>query len=583
MSRSSRGREGESCVQPLDEPRIGSSPTKSLDRLELIRLLWHYRSQSKGIRDVDKVLRAALKLSLDYFQTDNGCIATIRPSQAQATIQLGTPREFRWDTDLLTRFLRGDKVQVPANLMLARLRRFGRMWGTIVVRSHSSEFDWNARQGLSTIGSLVEELTDAIDLERVREVRAHIDQKILEQVRPKHLFYKLLHGIRSLTSYDHSAALLIYDRDHRQLEVVAEKITWRKSKGNHVGWKRPLSAALVGLLEERVIFGFDRQGEDWTEWTSPGGRELAQLLDFRDHPNQRLDALVEGSMILAPLTSRSGLIGVLKVASIANGAFCNYEADLISQFLPQAAIALQNMARAENLEQQVVAAERKSAMADLARGVAHDVNNALGAVLPLVQQLEDDLRQGVFDPNLAYGDLEQIERSIKVCHRIFGGMLAFARNTTRNPSEVSLMSSIDAALAIFRQGLEQRGILVEVDLPPDLPTLKAVQADIDQLLLNFIANAKDATSPGDFLKIRVDPQPGSLQLVVQDSGCGIPPELLAKVQEPFFTTKKYGSGLGLAICRSIMAHLRGSLAIKSLPGQGTTVIATFPIPVEGGT
>ena len=83
-------------------------------------------------------------------------------------------------------------------------------------------------------------------------------------------------------------------------------------------------------------------------------------------------------------------------------------------------------------------AERKHAMADLARGVSHDVNNALGAVLPLVQQLREEIDQGTLDPAVAAADLAQFERSIQVCRRIFGGMLNFARGTARNPSEVSL-------------------------------------------------------------------------------------------------------------------------------------------------
>ena len=103
--------------------------------------------------------------------------------------------------------------------------------------------------------------------------------------------------------------------------------------------------------------------------------------------------------------------------------FCPYEVELVSQFLPQTAVALRNARRAESLEQRVLIAERKHAMADLARGVSHDVNNALGAVLPLVQQLREEIDQGTLDPAVAAVDLAQFERSIQVCRRIFGGML----------------------------------------------------------------------------------------------------------------------------------------------------------------
>ena len=132
-------------------------------------------------------------------------------------------------------------------------------------------------------------------------------------------------------------------------------------------------------------------------------------------------------------------------------------------------MALQNAHRAESLEQRVLVAERKHAMADLARGVSHDVNNALGAVLPLVQQLREEIEQNELDPLVAAADLRQIEHSIQVCRRIFGAMVHFAAGAVRNPSEVSLHHAADGALAIFREGLERRGVRLVVDVPADFP------------------------------------------------------------------------------------------------------------------
>ena len=82
--------------------------------------------------------------------------------------------------------------------MLARIRRHGRMWGALAVRAAGKSLHWDARQAFSAIGSAANELIDQIDQERIREVRARVDRKILEQSQPKHLAYELLHGIRSL-------------------------------------------------------------------------------------------------------------------------------------------------------------------------------------------------------------------------------------------------------------------------------------------------------------------------------------------------------------------------------------------------
>jgi two-component system, NtrC family, sensor kinase len=524
-----------------------------------------------------------LRLGLDFFGGQEGCVATVRPGSDEATIHFPVPSDVWWDRPMLAAFLRGDKIRVPPELMLARIRRHGRMWGALAIRSAGGDYHWDTRQACSTISALANELIDRIDQERVREVRARVDRKILEQSLPKHLFYEVLHGIRSLTAYDHSAALLTYDDERGALEVVAEQVTWQKAKGQNVGRKLPLTPPLRDRLCRALVFGFDRDGRTWRDWTDTDATPLAELLDFDGHAGPRGLSPRAGAMLCAPLVTRAGLLGVLKVAAIHTGAFSHHEVELISQFLPQTAVALQNARRAESLEQRVLIAERKHAMADLARGVSHDVNNALGAVLPLVQQLREEIVQGTLDPAVAAVDLAQFERSIQVCRRIFGGMLNIARGTARNPSEVSLAHVADSVLAILREGLERRGVRLTVDIPADLPALYGIQADVEQLLLNLVSNARDAIVAGDQLTIRACANVGSIDLVVEDTGCGIPSEHLSKIQEPFFTTKASGHGLGLAICRSIVAQMRGQFRIESTPGSGTRVQASFPVHVEDAT
>jgi signal transduction histidine kinase len=108
-----------------------------------------------------------------------------------------------------------------------------------------------------------------------------------------------------------------------------------------------------------------------------------------------------------------------------------------------------------------------------------------------------------------------------------------------------------------------------------------VQADLDQLLLNLLTNSRDAMPQGGQLTVRARRQGEVVELVVEDTGCGIPPEHLAKIQEPFFSTKPDGNGLGLAICRSIVWQMRGLLDIRSTPGKGTHVAAVLPAYQSG--
>jgi signal transduction histidine kinase len=565
-----------------DEAGADRSESSTAAAPGLIPHLWKFRTQYRDGRDAEKLLRGATRLGMDLFGAVEGAVVAFEPGSLGVKILLSLPEERAWDRPLLAGFLRGEKVRVPAELMLARIRRHGRMWGALAIRSAGKEFHWDSRQSFSTIGSLANELIDEIDRERIREVRARVDRKILEQSHPKHLAYELLHGIRSLTGYDHSAALLIHDSDSGALEIVAEQIAWQKAKGRNVGLRLPISASLHDLFKRPFVCGFNREARGWRNWTGTDAIGLADLLDYDRPADQSGPAPAEGAILCASLATRGGLLGILKIASVHSGSFCPYEVELISQFLPQAAVALQNARRAESLEQRVLIAERKHAMADLARGVSHDVNNALGAVLPLVQQLQAELADGAIDAAEAAYDLDQIEHSIQVCRRIFGAMVHFARGRARNPSEVSLHQAVDSALAIFRQGLERSGVKLIVDVPADLPPLVAVQADVEQLLLNLISNARDATGQGDQIVIRAFAAETAIELIVEDSGCGMPREHLAKIQEPFFSTKANGHGLGLAICRSIVAQLRGQFQIESQPAAGTRVRAVFPI-AQGGS
>lgn len=561
-------------------PSSKPNPRPAAPSLDLIAHLWRFRTAYRDGRDAEKLLRGAVKMGMDLFCAEEGAVVSVEPGAGLLKFHHTVPERTTWDRTMLAGFLRGEPVRVPPELMLARIRRHGRMWGVLAVRARDIAFHWDSRQAFSEIGSLANELIDQIDRQRIREVRARIDRKILEPSQPKHLAYELLHGMRSLTGYDHSAALLIYDGEARSLEVVAEQIAWQKAKGQNVGRKLPLPDSLREPLDRPFVCGFDRREKGWENWTGTDAAGLAELLDYYAGPGQDRSAPPEGAILCASLATRSGLLGILKIASIHPRSFCAYEVELLSQFLPQAAVAIQNAHRTESLEQRVLAAERKHAMADLARGVSHDVNNALGAVLPLVQQLAADIDENLFDPTVAVDDLHQIEHSIQVCRRIFGAMVHFARGKARNASEVSLRHAVDGATAIFREGLERRGVRLVIDVPPELPSLVAVQADVEQLLLNLVSNARDATGPEGEVAIRARQGEGSLELLVQDTGCGMNREQLARVQEPFFTTKPDGHGLGLAICRSIVAQLRGQFWIDSKPGQGTEVRVILPIPRE---
>jgi signal transduction histidine kinase len=171
------------------------------------------------------------------------------------------------------------------------------------------------------------------------------------------------------------------------------------------------------------------------------------------------------------------VLGVLKVAAIHPNTFGTYESELLGAFLPQATIAVQNAQRTESLQTKMIAAERKHAMADLARGVSHDLNNAMGSVLPLVEQMREEAQSGTIDLRTSVEDLRQIEQSLLACRRIFNGYAHLRPSERRRHRPGAGAPAIECTLAILEENLKRRDIRVALDLREPLPSTTATQSD----------------------------------------------------------------------------------------------------------
>jgi len=359
------------------------------------------------------------------------------------------PKNGQWDLDVLARFIRHERPEIRDDLLIAPLRRRGGPWAALALMRAGRPYDRHEGRLLTRIAALTAEAIQLMDRERMLGVRDRIDRKIMEQLHPKDLFYQILDGLRSLTRYDHSSALLIRESGDDALQLVAEQIAWTKAKSQRIGVRRALGDDVRTMLESGQIHGFDRRGESWHEWTGKPVERLAELLDYNRGAGG--EDLREGSMLCAPLVTRDGVFGVMKVAARNPGSLTPYDAELIEHFRSQAAVAIDVLNRTESLQARMLTAERKHAMAELARSVSHDVNNALGSVIPLVQQMQDDVRRGKLDPSICSDDLEQVQKSLQVCRRIFGGMLSFARGGARRTRYGHVRAAIETALAILKK------------------------------------------------------------------------------------------------------------------------------------
>ncbi len=216
--------------------------------------------------------------------------------------------------------------------------------------------------------------------------------------------------------------------------------------------------------------------------------------------------------------------------------------------------------------------ERRQAVTQLAGSVAHDFNN----LLTVIHTSADAIGLGDDDDELRSDILDATERGAELTRRL----LRLGRDEPFSPEPFDL----DAFLQTQRRTLARVvGSHVEIELRPDgkLPLILADAAGLEQVLLNLVTNATDAMPNGGRILIstRMSPTQTSVQLEVEDEGTGIPPEVIDRVQEPFFTTKTQheGSGLGLSSVDQLLRQHGGSLIIRSTPGAGTTVTTVWPI------
>ena len=297
--------------------------------LDLWIFLDELKSSLRAVREDQNALRLSLRRTCELFKVGDGCIATLTHDGSRAELISVIPRGGQWDLGLLSAFLQKQRADIPPNIIMAPVYRRGRSWAVLALRGQRKFELPSGYLALRRIAKLMSETMETIDWQRTIEVRSRIDRKILEQLRPQDLFYQILHGLRSLTRYDHSSALLICDRRENTLELVAEQIAWQKGKSSQIGLKLPLSDDIWSLMRNEMVYGFDWRDGRWEEWSGGRSTPLAQLLDYNKIVEAASSDLRESSILCAPLATRDGLLGVLKVAACYPGSFSSYEANLV--------------------------------------------------------------------------------------------------------------------------------------------------------------------------------------------------------------------------------------------------------------
>jgi signal transduction histidine kinase len=540
--------------------------------------------QLEKIDDPTKLFKTALSQIVRHLPADAGGVVLLHPVSGEL-LTLGSGRGGAdWDARTVRAFIALERPGLPENEIMAPILIGGRPIGVMALRRQSAPFDPGDGRWL---GRLCRKLAHEAELREERRINRVVDQikdKTVRELRPKDLFYQILHGLRSLTRYDHSSALLIAEEDGARLVLHAEQIAWVKAKSRRIGRRLKLPETVRPMLRRAgsVMLvspaATPHPGRSDGDGGIAGERlRLARLLRWGGKGSEP----AEGSILIAPLHYENQLIGVLKIAARRAGAFGTIESDAVARVVPYIVSVIHNARRALSMEERIIAAEKKHAMADLARAISHDVKNAIGAILPTAQQAREEVKQGKFNPQVLAEDLRQIEQSARICQRIFDGMLQLARSEARPVERAPLTVIFDGALSVLGSRMKRLGVELDLKIPADLPEIRASRGGLEQLFLNLIANALEAMSAGGRLTIRARASKGQVEVQVSDTGTGIPQDKIERIQEPFYTTKDEGFGLGLSICRSILWENQGKMELKNRRGGGTTVTVTLPAAPDG--
>ena len=226
------------------------------------------------------------------------------------------------------------------------------------------------------------------------------------------------------------------------------------------------------------------------------------------------------------------------------------------------------------LESQLSHSQKMEGLGILAGGVAHDMNNVLGAILGLAS-----IHLEVQPPGTPiYRSLQTITKACNRGGELIQRLLGFARQRLAEGRELDLNALIGEEVRLLERTTLAR-VSLQTDLADNLKPIRGDAGALSQLLMNLCVNGVDAMPEGGVLMLRTRNLEGEwVEVEVEDSGMGMSPEVLAQATAPFFTTKDpgKGTGLGLSIAHSTMKAHQGSMKIDSEPGRGTRVTLRFP-------
>ena len=247
----------------------------------------------------------------------------------------------------------------------------------------------------------------------------------------------------------------------------------------------------------------------------------------------------------------------------------------------------QTYERLQETQKRLSRSEKLAGIGTLAAGVAHEINNPLASVASCAEGLMDRMENVDFkskDDEEVFPDyLKTIYDETYRCKSIISKLLDFSRRQVPVFGKANVNVLLANVVTLIGRQKELEKLSIEQNYSPETMTIYGDTNQLQQVLLNMVLNAIDATTDGGEIKITTTRVDDDIQIIFEDTGCGIAPENLDKVFEPFFSTKPpgKGTGLGLSICYGIIEEHKGKISVSSCGiGKGTAFTISLPVDEE---
>lgn len=246
-------------------------------------------------------------------------------------------------------------------------------------------------------------------------------------------------------------------------------------------------------------------------------------------------------------------------------------------------VAQADRARAA-MSDKVIETGRLASIGELAAGIAHEINNPVAIMVEEAGWIQDLLDEGECHTDENIKEIERAMKQIRTqggrCKEITHKLLSFARKTDPTEREIDLNELVSEVMGLLSQKIRYANVEIKTDLAAGLPIIKASPSEMQQVFLNLLNNAVDAMGPeGGSIKVATSRmEDGQIAVTVTDTGMGIAEANLARIFDPFYTTKPVGqgTGLGLSIVYGIIKKLGGDISVRSRKGEGTSFKVFMP-------